>query len=132
MTVPFALRIGPCSPERGLVALLRSASQAPLSTITQALTKGALLPICDLFGRDEDENETRVLDLLAELAARQTKFEIYVEGCLESLEVFKNLLTRHHQIAYDVEMETELELGEPSEEAIRWSTGNFEYPKRER
>ncbi len=47
------------------------------------------------------------------------------------MEVFRNLLEMHHHIAYDTRMETELELGEPSEEALRWATGSFEYPRRD-
>jgi hypothetical protein len=84
-----------------------------------------------LFGLDHDEKETLVLSLFSTLSGRGTKFEIFFRGRVESAEAFRNLLETHHHIAYDTRMETELELGEPSEEALRWATGKFEYPKRE-
>jgi hypothetical protein len=126
MSVPLALRIGPCSADAGTVALLHAVTAAPVSAIVQALKTGMPLPICDLFGLDHDEKERQVLSLLADLLRRDMKFEILFRGRVETIEVFHNLLETHHRIAYDTRMETELELSEPSEEALRWATGKFE------
>lgn len=102
----------------------------PVSAIVQALTAGTPLPICNIFGLDHDEKEKQALSLFAELGARDTKFDILLRGREETMEVFRNLLETHHRIAYDTRMEAELEMGEPSEESLRWATGNFDYPRR--
>ncbi|MES2951832.1 MAG: hypothetical protein V4858_25175 [Pseudomonadota bacterium] len=131
MSVPLALRIGPCSPAADIVALLRAAAGAPLSVIVESLKTGAPLPICSLFGLDHDEKEKMAFSLFAELVERGAKFEIVFRGQIETMEVFRNLVETYHQIAYDTRMEMELESGEPSDEALQWATGKFDYPNRE-
>lgn len=66
------------------------------------------------------------MSLLEEITEKGAGFEILLDGQLESLEYLRNRCRAWHEIAYDIQMETDLELGEPSEEALRWATGNFE------
>ena len=131
MPAPLALRVGPCAPDAETVALLRAATGETMSAIVQALKTGTPLPICNIFGIDHDEMERQALSLFGELVARGKEFDILLRGRTETMEVFRDQLEMHHRIAYDTRMETELELDEPSEEALRWATGSFEYPRRD-
>jgi hypothetical protein len=128
---PICIRIGPCAPNADLVSLFRRASSGTVAEIVAALKVGAPLTIGHLFGANHEEGERAILRLLAELQAREVAFEMVVRGRVETIEVFHNILERFRQISYDTRMEMELESGEPSAEAQRWATGDFEYPKNE-
>ena len=128
---PVALKVGPCAPEASLVALLRSASGAPISEVASCLSQGKPITVGQLFGSEHDRNERQLLGLMSDLVARGVAFQVFLRGGVEPVNVVMNLLESHRQIRYDTRMEMELESGEPSEEALRWASGDFEYPRHE-
>ena len=113
-----------------IVGALRRVTSMPVVAITAALKSGLPIDVRPLFGASHDENERTILAVLLELEGLGARVAIYISGRPESKEYLLNILQRHYAIAYDVQMETELELGEPSEEATAWAAGNFTYPRR--
>lgn len=128
---PVALQMVPCAPEASLVALLRGASGAPVSEVASSLRLGRPVAVCHLFGGDHDQNERQLLELMSILASRGVVFQVFLRNRAEPVSVVKNLLESHRRTRYDTRMEMELESGEPSEEALRWASGNFQYPRHE-
>jgi hypothetical protein len=128
---PVALQVGPCAPDASLVRLLSGASGAPVSEVASSLRQGWPVTVCHLFGGDHDQNERQLLELISILGSRGVAFQVFLCGRAEPVSVLKNLLESHRQIGYDTRMEMDLESGEPSEEALRWASGNFEYPRHD-
>ena len=109
--------------------MLRTVTPSPVGEINEAIGEGEPLHVCNLFGLSHEEDEKKLLSLLSELEALGLAPELFISGHLETKQYLLNVLQTHHEIAYDVAMETELEIGEPSEEAKAWATGKFRYPK---
>ncbi len=128
---PVALQMVPCAPEASLVALLRGASGAPVSEVASSLRLGRPVTVCHLFGGEHDQNERQLLELMSILASWGVVFQVLLQNRAEPVSVVKNLLESHRRTRYDTRMEMELESGEPSEEALRWASGNFQYPRHE-
>jgi len=128
-TWPVSLRI-PCGKHNAkVIRLLRTVTPSPVGEINEAIGEGEPLHVCNLFGLSHEEDEKKLLSLLSELEALGLVPELFISGHLETKQYLLNVLQTHHEIAYDVAMETELEIGEPSEEAKAWATGKFRYPK---
>jgi hypothetical protein len=128
---PVALQVGPCALDASLVRLLRGASGAPVSEVASSLRRGSPVTVCHLFGGDHDQNARQLLELISILGSRGVAFQVFLCGRAEPVSVLKNLLESHRQISYDTRMEMDLESGKPSEDALRWASGNFESPRHD-
>lgn len=108
-----------------LVKCLRKILPMPVSEIVSAIKTGEPILIRRLYTREHGEAEATLITLFRELEEFGVQFEILHHDEQVSQQYLLNLFERWQQIGYDVQMETELELGEPSEEALRWGRGEF-------
>lgn len=102
-----------------------------MSELANCLREGRPIAVCHLFGRDHDENERLLLALFSQLEAQGVSFQVFLRNRAEPIAVLKNILESYRHIRYDTRMEMDLESGEPSEEALRWASGDFRYPRHE-
>jgi len=112
-----------------VVRHLREVISSPVSEINAALQQNDPIPICILFTKSHDSDEKALLGLVAEVERLGVAIEIYVSGKAESKQYLLNILQRHRETSYDTQMETDLELGENSEEAKAWASGTFRHPQ---
>ena len=124
------IRILESSSSAALVAMLREKTHLPLAQIAAAIKSQSTIRLCELFGRDHTSSEAIVHGVLSSLDGANVPFELLVDGRVEKFEYLKNRIESFHQMALEVQLETELEIGEPSPEAERWGRGEFvERPK---
>jgi hypothetical protein len=109
------------APDRvALVRRLRQTLDAPVATLNEAAVSGAALPVCQLHGPDHDEVEDRLVKLLNDLDAMQVRYAIVLGAESVSRTYLSNILNRYREIGYEQAMLTDLESGDPSEEALEW------------
>lgn len=108
-----------------LVAMLRQTTHLPLAQIAAATKSQTAIRIGELFGRDHNSSEALVQKVLSFLDGANVHFELLVDGRVEKLAYLKNRIESFHQTAFEAQLETELEIGEPSPEAKRWGRGEF-------
>jgi hypothetical protein len=112
-----------------IMRCLRKVISTPVSEVATALKQGKPVAICTLFTKYHDQDEKALLGLITELERLGIATEIYVSGQVESKQYLQNILQRHREIAYDIQMETELELGEDTEESRAWASGRARHPQ---
>ena len=125
------LQIYHTSEHAQLISRLRRDVTHPVSVLATAVRECSPIQVATLFGLDHIVMKRRLFSLIADLDVAGTRFDILVGGERVTRDYLRNRLRRWHEISYDTEMETELELGEDNEEARRWTTGDFEYPPEE-
>nr|WP_298113955.1 hypothetical protein [uncultured Pseudomonas sp.] len=107
---------------------LRKVISTPVSEIAAALQQGRPVPICTLFTNSHAQDEKALLNLISEIDHLGVTIGIYISGQAESKQYLQNILQRHREISYDTQMETDLELGEDTEETQAWALGKASYP----
>ena len=116
----FPDRCGGAANTVAIIKSLRSATDLALSESRDALAHEKPIAVATLFGNDHDEVESRLLTLLGELDATETDFRILVDGESESRQYLDNILQSWRETGAEVQMMTDLELGEPDIETLPW------------
>ena len=99
---------------------LREAVQAPVTVLTHALQAVSPIEVCRLHGHDHDAVAQALQTLLNDLDAMQVEYTLLVGGESVSRSYLSNILQRYQDIGHEQAMLTELESGQPSEEALKW------------
>jgi hypothetical protein len=120
MPAAIAVRIIHAPDSHAVVREVRAATGLSVAEIASAVQTSRPIPILELFGRGHTEGEPIVRALLDALDSADVKFELLIDGANESRAYLSNRIASWHLIAHDIQMETELQLGEPSPEALRW------------
>ena len=126
-----SIRIVDASDFVALTRRLRQIVAQPVGELAASIRARSPISVTVLFGLDHFEKKRALLALFNDLDGADVAFEVVLDGETVTREHLRNRLRRWHEITYDVQMETDLETGEPGEEALRWATGDFEYPPEE-
>lgn len=110
---------------------LRETIQTPVATLAAAVNDHSPIRVAQLYGLDHTEQNRNLQALLRKLDRDGVSYALLLDGEEITAEHLKNALRRWREIGYDVAMETDLETGDPGPEALRWATGDFEYPPDE-
>jgi hypothetical protein len=123
MTSDVSFRIRNTNASAAVVKRLRTAVATPVLDLAKAIETHTPFVVRHLYGGDHDEAENALLTLLHDLDAMGVEVEILVAGETVSKQYLLNILQRYRDIRHDVAMESELESGHPSAEALRWARG---------
>ena len=102
-----------------VMKVFRKHTSHSLAEIRNAINEQTPLVVARLYRTDHDEAEQRSLALLNELDAMSVRFEIILDGAVESLEYLQNVLVRWRDIVLQTEMMSDLESGEPCVETLQ-------------
>lgn len=101
-----------------VVKALRAFTELSVSQITQGVRGQAPLPVARLYQLDHDSVADRALKLIATLEAAGVNLEILLDGRVLPYQHLLNLLESRQETSRQIEMESDLESGEPCIETL--------------
>lgn len=102
------------------IKVFRNATNATIADIRDSFVRQAPIAAAQLYGRDHDGTEARLLALLKELDEHDTEFDLIIDGEVESREYLYNMLQRRRDGLLKTQMMSNLEIGEADIETLEW------------
>lgn len=102
------------------VKAFRHATNLTIADIRESFARNTPIVAAQLYGRDHEETERRLLALLHELDDLSAEYDIIVDGNTESREYLQNILQSWRDVHLETQMMTNLENGEPDIETLEW------------